>query len=230
MPDKTQIGEGQWVAGSQDTEPAETLFDRDNWSVGHRSQIRGKTRPTAEPPKLPEATEVTEGCWNLSDARITFTPTRSTPDSISVASSYQDDDQTPRSKQMRMVPEWGNPPAATSSRRKAGPQLGCEKGLCTAVHHQGGHPSLTSKILVNTIGELAPSDSQKKYSLFATTLPYCDVFKDFFYKQATPAGDGIRTALGPTPSVAAVLDIMERGISCCKEQMDEAGWNQIVHS
>ncbi|GKT60981.1 hypothetical protein ColTof3_08320 [Colletotrichum tofieldiae] len=56
---------------------------------------------------------------SLSDARITFTPTRSTPDSISVASSYQDDDQTPRSKQMRMVPEWGNPPAATSSRRSA---------------------------------------------------------------------------------------------------------------
>ncbi|OHF04589.1 hypothetical protein CORC01_00060 [Colletotrichum orchidophilum] len=87
-----------------------------------------------------------------------------------------------------------------------------------------------------TIREDIPASLQKTIQASVETAQTSnpeyeqDVFESFFYEQATQGAYGSRTILGPTPSVAAVLDIMDRGISCRDEQMDEAGWNQIVHS
>ncbi|TQN70162.1 hypothetical protein CSHISOI_05183 [Colletotrichum shisoi] len=168
-----------------------------------------------------------------------------TPDSISVASSsYQDDEQTPRSKKIRMVPEWGSQAPTSSSRRSASvspKKLARHWAVRTASARQftikedipASLQSMWKDIGrydrgIGTIG-LAEKEAVEAAQ---TTIPEYeqDVFEGFFYEQESPAGDGTRTALGPTPPVAAVLDIMERGISCRDEQMDEAGWNQIVHS
>ncbi|OHX00749.1 hypothetical protein CSPAE12_00521 [Colletotrichum incanum] len=143
-----------------------------------------------------------------------------------------------------MVPEWGNPLVTTSSRRSASvspKKLARNWAVRNASARQftikedipASLQSMWKDIgrYDRGIGTIGLTEKEAVEAAQANIPEYeQDVFESFFYEQEPPAGDGTRTTLGPTPSVAAVLDIMERGISCRDEQIDEAGWNQIVHS
>ncbi|KAK1659807.1 hypothetical protein BDP55DRAFT_678488 [Colletotrichum godetiae] len=166
-----------------------------------------------------------------------------TPDSSSIASN-QDDDQTPRSKKIRMVPGWGNAPLTASSRRSGSvspKKLARTWAVRDAIARQftirEDIPASLQRLwkdigrydrgigIIGLAEKASIEDAQTSHPEYEQ-----DVFEDFFYEQEIVSRDGLRSTLGPTPSVSAVLDIMERGISCRNEQMDEAGWNSIVHS
>ncbi|KAK1569820.1 uncharacterized protein LY79DRAFT_66909 [Colletotrichum navitas] len=163
--------------------------------------------------------------------------------SSSVASSYRDDEQTPKSKKTKLVPEWGTLSATVSTRRSA--SVSPKKLAQNWAVRKAFSRQFTIKEDIPTslksmwrdidrydkgIGTIGLAEKDAVEAAQRTSPEYeQDIFESFFYEQEPQVGEGARSALGPTPSVASVLDIMERGISCRDEQMDEAGWNQIVH-